>query len=226
MLDKLTTIVSIISLCISLLTSIKMVLMSKKEYLKVRMIKKQTIESIKQINENPKIITKQLDTVDAVKLSMNWYCYSLIEALEYLYPKCKFNVSIKTLHNDTVDTILKVGDELLLYESKQLVRKNTEYNMIINENYRYFFATDLDKYSGKEGSYQSSEYGWRYKYNTSIVFPIKAQDASHAKPLGFICIYSPQKLKKGKINECLLKLIQETSDCISFQMLSWRDNCS
>ena len=220
-LDYLTIAVSLITGVISLIMSIRMAIKSKNEYLEIKITKKYLSNCIKKINENSKLDSKQLDDV---KMGLHWYCYSIIDVLKDIYPKCNFSVSIKMFHDDTVATILRAGDELFIDEEKQLVSQNTEYNVIIKEKYKYFFVTDLDKYNEKVGKYENSDSYWKYKYNTSIVFPIKTEDIDSTKLIGFVCINSPQKLKKQKNNDFLIKLMKETCDNIASHILQYRNN--
>lgn len=223
-LDYLTIAISLITGVISLFMSIRMAIKSKNEYLKIKITKKYLSNCIKEINENSKIYSKQLDDIDEVKMGLHWYCYSIIDILKDIYPKCNFSVSIKMFRDDTVDTILRAGDELFIDEGKQLVSQNTEYNVIVKEKYKYFFVTDLDKYNEKVSKYENSDSEWKYKYNTSIVFPIKTEDRESTKLIGFVCINSPQKLKKQRNNDLLIRLIKETCDSIASHILQYRNN--
>lgn len=128
------------------------------------------------------------------------------------------------LYFDILSTILRTGDELFIDDGRQLVSQNTEYNVIIKEKYKYFFVTDLDNYNEKVSKYENSDSEWKYKYNTSIVFPVKTEDIDSTKLIGFVCINSPQKLKKERNNDFLIKFIKETSDSIANHILWYRNN--
>ncbi len=218
-IDLLTTLISIISLIVPLLGTIHSFYKSKDEYIKLKLEKKQLRETIRFINNNSALSISDVDinylTKDDHKMTLYWYCYSIADKLTELYPKCHFSISIKLVSKDTVSTVLTTGDELFIDDSVQQVKDNTEYEAILKNGFDYFFVTDLHTFDEKKQRYITSDPEWRYKYNTSIVFPIKSTNNDEDKIIGFICINSPQILRKKKKNNLIIKLIEGTSSNIA-----------
>ncbi len=218
-IDLLTILISIISLIVPLLGTIHSFYKSKDEYIKLKLEKKQLRESIRFINNNSAPSISDVDinylTKDDHKMTLYWYCYSIADKLTELYPKCHFSISIKLVSKDTVSTVLTTGDELFIDNSVQQVKDNTEYEAILKNGFDYFFVTDLHTFDEKKQRYITSDPEWRYKYNTSIVFPIKSTNNEEDKIIGFICINSPQTLRKKKKNNLIIKLIEGTSSNIA-----------
>lgn len=218
-LDLITILISIISLIVPLFGTIHSFYKSKNEYIKLKLEKKQLRESIRFINNNSALSISDVDvkylTKDDHKMTLYWYCYSVADKLTELYPKCHFSISIKLVSKDTVSTVLTTGDELFIDDSIQQVEDNTEYEAILKNGFDYFFVTDLHTFDEKKQRYITSDPEWRYKYNTSIVFPIKSTNNDEDKVIGFICINSPQTLRKKKKNNLIIKLIEDTSSNIA-----------
>lgn len=218
-IDLITILTSIISFIVPLLGTIQSFYNSKDEYIKLKLEKKQLRESIRFINDNSALSISDIDinslTKDDHKMSLYWYCYSVADKLAELYPKCNFSISIKLVSKDTVSTVLTTGDELFIDDSVQQVKDNTEYETILKNGFDYFFVTDLHTFDKKKQKYITSDPEWRYKYNTSIVFPIKSTNKHEDRIIGFICINSPQTLRKKKKNNLIIKLIESTSSNIA-----------
>lgn len=218
-LDLITIFISIISLIVPLFGTVHSFYKSKDEYIKLKLEKKQLRDSIRFINNNSALSISDVDikylTKDDHKMTLYWYCYSVADKLTELYPKCHFSISIKLVSNDTVSTVLTTGDKLFIDDSIQQVKGNTEYEAILKKGFDYFFVTDLHTFDEKKQRYITSDPEWRYKYNTSIVFPIKATNNNEDKVIGFICINSPQTLRKKKNNNLIIKLIEDTSSNIA-----------
>ena len=217
-IDLITILISIISLIVPLFGTIHSLYKSKDEYIKLKLEKKQLRESISFINNNSALSISEVDsdcfTKDDYKITLYWYCYSVADKLTELYPKCYFSISIKLVTKDTVSTILTTGAELFIDDSVQQVKDNIEYEAILKDGFDYFFVTDLHTFDEKKQRYITSDSDWRYKYNTSIVFPIKSRNDDENKIIGFICINSPQILRKKKKNDLIIKLIEDTSENI------------
>ncbi len=218
-IDLITILISIISLIVPLFGTIHTFYKSKDDYIKLRIEKKRLRESIRFINSNSGLSAGNIDinsiTKDDHRMILYWYCYSVADKLTELYPKYNFRISIKLVSNDTVSTILTAGDELFIDDSIQQVKDNTEYEAILKDGFDYFFVTDLHTFDEKKQRYITSEPEWRYKYNTSIVFPIKSTNNNEDKIIGFICINSPQTLRKKEKNNLIIKLIEDTSSTIA-----------
>lgn len=218
-LDLITILISIISLIVPLFGTIRSFYKTKDEYIKLKLEKKQLRESIRFINNNSALSISDVDikylTKDDHKMALYWYCYSVADKLTEFYPKCHFSISIKLVSKDTVSTVLTTGDELFIDDSIQQVKDNTEYEAILKNGFDYFFVTDLHTFDEKKQRYVTSDPEWRYKYNTSIVFPIKSTNNDEDKVIGFICINSPQTLRKKKKNNLIIKLIEDTSSNIA-----------
>lgn len=218
-IDLITMLISIISLIFPLFGTIHSLYKSKDEYIKLKLEKKQLQESIRFINDNSALPISDVDinylTKDDHKMTLYWYCYSIAEKLTEFYPKCHFSISVKLVSKDTVSTVLTTGDKLFIDDGVQRVEDNTEYEAILKKGFDYFFVTDLQTFDKKKQRYIASDPEWRYKYNTSIVFPIKSTDNDEKKVIGFICINSPQTLEKKKKNNLIIKLIEDTSSNIA-----------
>lgn len=223
-LDFLTIAISLLGIINCLIIITQMRISKKNEYLELNITKKHLLEHIEIINKNLEVDLEQVNNVDEVKMGLHWYCHSIFHVIKELYPNCSFSVSIKMFYDNSVVTILRAGDELFINDTKQFVNQNTEYDVIINERYEYFFVTDLNKYEKMISNYENSDPEWKYKYNTSIVFPIKTSNINDSKVIGFVCVHSPQKLKKEKNNDFLIKLIKKTCNNIANYILQYRDN--
>lgn len=229
----LIDIISILSLIcgviILMIQTISTVKMCKDEFVKYVQIKKFINLRIKKINDETELIKikteaykdtqelplKMCDASNINESDFNtilfWYCKSIVACLEELYPDFKFNVSIKKISNASVYTVMTSDGNLILDTSMQLLNDNTEYSSIVNDGYNYFFVTDLNEFDRKEQKYISSDASWRNKYNTSIVFPIKTRKAEKEVIVGFICVNSPQTLKKKDKNKVIVALIEKTA---------------
>ncbi len=218
-IDLITMVVSIISLIVPLVEIIFILYKGKDEYRELKIESERLRESIRFINSNSGLsiddIKISVQTKDDYKMILYWYCYSIANKIIELYPKYSFRISIKAVSDGTVSTILTIGDELFIDDKVQLVEDNTEYSAIIKDGFDYFFVTDLHTFDEKKQRYITSDPDWRYKYNTSIVFPVKSRIGDGEKIIGFICINSPQTLQKKKKNNFIIKLIENTSGNIA-----------
>lgn len=218
LLNHLSFIISITGLIVGLISFFQTIIINKDENLQLIKTKKKLHESINLINQIATLDTDALSnekpSKDDFKMVLYWYCNLIIDTLRDLYPKYDFSISIKKISDDSVYTLLQAGENLFIDEKSQLIKDNTEFSTIINNGYNYFFVTDLNSFNKKINMYSSSDLEWKYKYNTSIVFPIKKIDAPNSKPVGFICVNSPQVLQKRKINDYLIKLLEETRNSL------------
>ncbi len=218
-IDLMTIFISITSLIVPLIGTIHTFYKSKNEYINLMLEKNRLRESIRFINSNSDLsindISTDVQTKDDYKMILYWYCCSITDKLSELYPKCHFRISIKSVADDTVSTVVTTGTELFIDDRIQQIKDSTEYETILKNGFDYFFVTDLHTFNEKKRRYVTSDPDWRYKYNTSIVFPIKSTNSNKDRIIGFICVNSPQTLKRKKKNNLIIKLIENTSSNIA-----------
>lgn len=217
--DMFSLLLSIMSLIVPLFSIIHQIYESRDELIRFQREAKEVNSCIRVINQNSALNMNEskvnLQSQDDYKIILYWYCRSIEAKLKEIYPTCDFCVSIKNVSGNEVSTILATGSELFLGSGVQYVKNNIEYNSIIQEGFDYFFVTDLKSFDNKKQKYISDDPEWKYKYNTSIVFPVKSNSNDENKIIGFICINSPQSLRKKKSNKLIIKLVEKTSENVA-----------
>lgn len=223
-IDLIKILISVISLIVPLLGTIAMFFKNKDEYVKLKIEKRRVVESIRIINDNSAVSLSDKDTNsltnDDYRMTLYQYCHFIGDKLSEFYPRCHFSISIKLVLKDAVSTVLTTGDELFINNNVQQVVGNSEYEAILKNGFDYFFVTDLHTFDEKKQKYITSDPEWRYKYNTSIVFPVKSVNNDKNNVIGFICINSPQTLRKMEKNNLIIKLIENTSGSIAKNLLN------
>ena len=216
--NVLLCILTIISIVLSVYTAIKTILINKNEYVILKKKAKRIDSNIRIINENSYLINNTgLRNSDEYKLVLYWNSQYIYASIKEMYPKSAVCIVIREYSNHELRTILKTGDNMFIDDSKQIIEENTDFNSIINEGYKYSFVTDLDYYSSINKDYKNDEAGRKYKYNTSIVFPIKSQDKD-SKIVGLICVYAENILYKKKDNDIIIKLLEKTNESFSITL--------
>lgn len=148
------------------------------------------------------------------------YLKSLSHMTNLIYPKCFVRISIKLISKSDNDSPSK--SEIVTWVSypedtdeskvsyKYIIRDNTDFSSIVINKNKYFFVSDLLKYSALN-SYVNQNYNWFSEYNTSIVFPIQYSDSNSENIIGFLCLTSPQKLSNVKKNRHLIYLMKKSA---------------
>lgn len=216
--NVLLCISTIISIVLSVYTALKTIHINKSEYVLLKKRAQRINSNIRMINENSYLInnTGQRNS-DEYKLVLYWDSQYIYASIKEMYPKSAVCIVIREYNNHELRTILKTGDNMFIDDSKQIIEENTDFNSIINEGYKYYFVTDLDFYSHINKDYKNDEAGRKYKYNTSIVFPIKSQDKD-SKIVGLICVYVENTLYKKKDNDRIIKLLEKTNKSFSITL--------
>lgn len=213
-INIIISIITLISIFISIFTLIKTLFLNKNEYMTLKEKDTMINQNIKIINKNSHDINILSKNFDDYKLLLYWDSYYLYKSIKEIYPKNDFCVIIKEYYNKELKTIIKTGDNLFVDDNQQIIEDNTDLNSIINDGYSYYFVTDLSTFSFVNKKYKNDEAGWVYKYNTSIIFPIKKQNED-SEIIGLICIYAKQSLTKKKNNDKIIKLLEKTNKSFS-----------
>ncbi|MBD5097172.1 MAG: hypothetical protein HDT40_09305 [Lachnospiraceae bacterium] len=190
---------------------------SKNQYIKMKIDNKNIqiafntnkdtiLEELKNIIES-----KELNKNLAITI-INEYTVKLSNALTDFYPKNTFDISVKRL-DEKSNTLYSIGENNSLKKSTAYkVEENTEFNAILNEHYRYFFVSDIDKFDELIMPYKNSNDNWNSLYKSSITVPIAKKQNSIYHIIGFICITSPQSLNNTKKNKKIINLLESTSN--------------
>lgn len=139
------------------------------------------------------------------------YIDKLEKALKAFYPKYNFDISIKQLDekNDSVYTI--AANNEAQKEKVYKIKKNTDLDSILNNHYRYFFVSNIDKFSESIMFYENSNTNWKSLYNTVVTVPICKKDESLYHVIGFVCVTSPYSLNNTNKNKKIVSLLESTS---------------
>ena len=181
----------------------------------IKKIKEMEIKS--QITEsvNSKIVGNKYNTVYFNNFALEAISKRLIDNLCIIYPDFVFDVMIMLVAD--VDANDPTKNKVIKYYSypekecldKQLftIKENTDFNLIIGKNKKYFFVSDLKKFSAIE-DYKNEDKNYLRIYNTSIVYPV-FKDNQKDVLLAFLCISSPQQLNDIKKNELVIDVVEE-----------------
>jgi len=202
--EMLSITLSLVSLIISLLAWIISFLESRKQNhicCNLQSSIKITIKNRTHIDSDMPEILKYVDDI-----------------LHSLYPKAKFQISIKVLvKNDGlsdsfVKTFITYYNNHTSYSESALtpVKESFDLNAILYNKKRFFFVSDIEEY----GKFNASDFGpYSFTPNSSvIVFPIKKEHPLNSESIiGFLCLSSPEKLDNPKKNEILMKQLARIS---------------
>lgn len=186
------------------------------------------VRDYKELKLNFNIIKKidltleMSEKIDFSQFDVEDYTKELIEKINEIYPKAIFNVSIKLVKS--VD--IKKPEESILYtwfrfpqqmqgeRNLYTIKNNTDFRALIENNGKFFFVSDLKKYSAFT-NYKKESKNYLQRYNTSIVFPIrkKGKDKKY-DIIGFLCVDSPQRLNNVKKNEKVICLVETAASVI------------
>lgn len=156
------------------------------------------------------------------KFDLKDYTKELLRELLKIYPEAIFNVSIRLLKSADIEkpeesTLFtwfgfppQMQDEQNLYT----IKHNTAFKSLIENNGKFFFVSDLKKYSALK-SYENESKNYIRKYNTTMVFPIRKKGTDKKYDIiGFLCVDSPQNLKNVKKNERVISLVETAASVI------------
>lgn len=148
------------------------------------------------------------------------YLKSLSHMINLIYPEYFVRISIKLISKSDNDFPSK--SEIATWISypadtdeskvshKYIIRDNTDFSSIVMNKNKYFFVSDLLKYSALN-NYVNQRGDWFSEYSTSIVFPIQYSDSNSENIIGFLCLTSPQKLNNVKKNKQLIFLLTKSA---------------
>lgn len=150
------------------------------------------------------------DSTNSKDIKIDTYLEGITRIINEIYPKSAFVVSIKLISKTNMENPLESevvtwalypnNDNSIPIEYK--IKNNSDFSSIIKDNNKYFFVSDLKKYSALT-SYTNESSHYIEKYNTSIVCPIQKNNFI----IGFLCVDSPQKLNNVKKNKKLIDFI-------------------
>lgn len=209
---------SLTSLIISMVNLVEMFVKLKNHRRKMEILDKNiqmTFDSNKDILDKVKIdfedkeINRELaeDIIDE-------YTIKLSNALTEFYPKNTFDISIRKL-NKSKDTLYCLNENNLVQKNTSYkVDENTESNAILNEHYRYFFVSDIDKFDKFIMPYKNSDKNWSSLYKSAIAIPIAKKRNFTYDIIGLMCVTSPQSLNNTKKNNKIIDLLKSVSDAL------------
>lgn len=214
MFDSLSIIISIIALSFSLLSIIPMMVRNVRDYKEFKL----DFNKIK----NMELILEAHEKIDFSQFNLEDYTKELLEKISKIYPKAIFNVSIKLVKSVDIEkpeeSILftwfrfppQMQDEQNLYT----IKNNTDFRSLTENNGKFFFVSDLKKYSALN-YYKNESKNYLQRYNTTMVFPIrkKGKDKKY-DVIGFLCVDSPQRLNNVKKNEKVISLFETAASVI------------
>ena len=216
MFDNMNIILAIIALCVSIISNILMISRNAIKYKKMKM-------DFKDI----KLILETSEKIDLGQFDIEDYSKELIEKISKIYPNAIFSLSIKLVKNvdkekpeeSKIFTWFRFPQQGQREENLYTIKNNTDFYTLIEECGKFFFVSDLKKYSALV-DYKNENQSYIQKYNTTIVYPIrkKGKDKKY-DTIGFLCVDSPQKLNNVKKNEKVLSLV-ETAASIIYDFLS------
>lgn len=211
MFDNLSIIISIIALVFSLLSVIPMMIRNYKEFkLNMNEIKymKSTLETSKKIHFS--------------QFNLEDYTKELLEKISKIYPKAILNVSIKLVKSADIEkpeesklfTWFSYPQQIPGEQKLYTIKNNSDFYALVKNNGKFFFVSDLKKYSALK-SYKNESTHYLQRYNTTMVFPIrkKGKDKKY-DIIGFLCMDSPQKLNNVKKNEKVINLLEMATSVI------------
>lgn len=219
MFDNLSIIISIIALSFSLLSVIPMMIRNVRDNKEIKL----NLNKIK----NVELALETSEKIDFNQFNVEDYTKELLAKINKIYPKAIFNVSIKLVKSVDIEkpeesilfTWFRFPQQMQGEQNLYTIKNNTDFRALIENNGKFFFVSDLKKYSALE-YYKNESKNYLQKYNTTMVFPIrkKGKDKKY-DIIGFLCVDSPQKLNNVKKNEKVISLV-ETAASVIYDFLS------
>lgn len=198
--DFITALLSSVALIFSLVNFI----ISYKKTRTLHMIKDADLKILEEEckAESTDFIDFAIRTVAALISSM------YPESNPYVSVKLIIKSNKKELSEKSVATIRFYPEkrDSLIYK----IQDNTDFSSIVKNNSRYFFVSDLKKYSALN-TYKNSANDYIQKYNTSIVCPIQKDKRNAEDIIGFLCVDSKQKFENVKKNKEIIEFIISTA---------------
>lgn len=214
MIDNLSIIISIIALCFSLLSSIPMIIRNIRDYKEIKL----NFNIIKKME----LTLETSEKIDFSQFNVEDYTKELLEKINKIYPKAIFNVSIKLVKSVDIEkpeesvlyTWFRFPQQMQGEQNLYTIKNNTDFRALIENNGKFFFVSDLKKYSAFR-NYKNESQNYLQRYNTTMVFPIrkKGKDKKY-DTIGFLCIDSPQRLNNVKKNEKVISLVKTAASVI------------
>lgn len=214
MIDNLSIIISIIALCFSLLSSIPMIIRNIKDYKEIKL----NFNIIKKME----LTLETSEKIDFSQFNVENYTKELLEKINKIYPKAIFNVSIKLVKSVDIEnpkesilyTWFRFPQQMQSDQNLYTIKNNTDFSSLMENNSKFFFVSDLKKYSAFE-IYKNENRNYLQRYNTTMVFPIrkKGKDKKY-DIIGFLCVDSPQRLNNVKKNEKVISLVKMAASVI------------
>ncbi len=204
MLEHIMIIMSIVSLATSLFNLI-ISKTDKEQSRKIVFSKKISRISNERIN-------KTTDINEAKE-----YLSYLSSTINKMYPKADLEISIHILKKNPSKIEESIVEHWLSFPSDEQaiykVKNNTDFNSILVEKNKYFFVTDLNEYEAL--STYINENPDYMKWQTTIVFPIKNEEAASSEIVGFLCVVSPEKFNNVKNNKKIISTFTKASKLLS-----------
>lgn len=219
MIDNLSIIVSIIALSFSLLSIMPMIIRNVRDYKKLEF----NFNIIKKIE----LTLETSGKIDFSQFNVEDYTKELLEKINKIYPKAIFNVSIRLVKSVDIEkpeesilyTWFKFPQQMQGEQNLYTIKNNTDFKALIESNGKFFFVSDLKKFSAFK-NYKNESKNYLQRYNTAMVFPIrkKGKDKKY-DIIGFLCVDSPQRLNNVKKNEKVISLV-ETATSVIYDFLN------
>jgi hypothetical protein len=214
MIDNLSIIISIVALGVSLLSNILMITRNIRDYKELKV----SFNIIRKME----LTLEPSEKIDFSRFNVEDYIKELLEKINRIYPKAIFNVSIKLIKSVDTEkpeesklyTWFKFPQQMQNEQNLYTIKNNTDYRSLIENNGKFFFVSDLKKYSAFT-NYKNESKNYLQRYNTVIVFPIrkKGRDKKY-DIIGFLCVDSPQRLNNVKKNEKVISLVEMAASVI------------
>lgn len=214
MIDNLSIIISIIALCFSLLSSIPIIIRNVRDNKELKL----NFNIIKKIE----LTLETSEKIDFSQFNVEDYTKKLLEKINKIYPKAIFNVSIKLVKSVDIEkpeesilyTWFRFPQQMQGEQNLYTIKNNTDFRALTENNGKFFFVSDLKKYSAFY-NYKNESQNYLQRYNTTMVFPIrkKGKDKKY-DIIGFLCVDSPQRLNNVRKNEKVINLVETAASVI------------
>lgn len=206
MIDNLSIIISIIVLCFSFLSIISMIVRNVRDY--------KELEIHFNIIKNIELTLETREKIDFSQFNLEDYTRELLEKINKIYPKAIFNVSIKLVKSVDIEkpeesviyTWYRFPQQMQVEKNLYTIKNNTDFSALIENKSKFFFVSDLKKYSALNG-YKNESKNYLKHYTTTMVFPIRRKEKDKKYDIiGFLCLDSSQTLNNVKKNQKVISL--------------------
>lgn len=214
MFDNLSIILSIIALSFSLLSIMPMMIRNVKDY--------KNLKLDFNIIKNIELTIETSEKIEFSQFNVEDYTKELLEKIGKIYPKAIFDVSIKLVKSVNTEkpeesilfTWFRLPQQMQNEQILYTIKNNTDFRALIEDYGKFFFVSDLKKYSAFI-NYKNENKNYLQQYNTTLVCPIrkKGKDKKY-DIIGFLCVDSPQRLNNVKKNEKVISLVETAASVI------------